>query len=81
MPENKKKEKQYYSVKVETITPVTFTYKVFAESPEEAIKIASDAWKQAEQSSPPQIVIAKMKRLKATVYDYGSSLVRLVKNI
>lgn len=73
--------KKYYTVKVETLTPVIYSYRVLAESPEEAIKISADAWKQASQSAPPQILSGKMKRLKATVYEYGTSLIKLIKNL
>jgi len=71
--------KRYYTVKVETLTPVIFSYRILAESPEEAIKISADTWKQPSQVSPPQILSGKMKRLKATVYEYGTNLIKLVK--
>lgn len=72
--------KRYYTVKMETLTPVIFSYRILAESPEEAIKISADTWKQPSQVSPPQILSGKMKRLKATVYEYGTNLIKLFKN-
>ncbi len=73
-------QKEYFSVKVETLAPVTLTYKIYAESPEKAVQLAI---KQAGQSlsSPPQISFGRLKHLKATVYNAGTNLIRLAKTL
>ncbi len=72
--------KSYFTVKMETISPVILTYRIYAESPEEAVQIAL---KQSGQQmiSPPQIIWGRLKHIKATVYASGSSLVKYVKNL
>lgn len=80
MEKLKPKTKEYYSVKIETLIPVIVTYKVFAETPEEAIELAKKLGGQ-QLNSAPIIIWARMKRLKATVYSTGTSLVRLVKTL
>lgn len=79
----KKKEqpkiKQYYTVKIESTGPVLLTYRVFAEDENEAFEMIKKNPNQS-MSEPPKHSLSKLKRLKATVYQAGSSLIKLVKN-
>lgn len=71
-----KKDKTYFDVKIECLLPSTLSYRVLAESPEEALSMT--------KTLPPNNVqyrLAGRKNLKATVYDAGTLMVRLVKNI
>lgn len=69
------KQKKYYTVNVECITPCIITYRIYAEDENDAIN-------QVNKAHPinikPNINLKKL--IKATVYDSGSSLIRLIKN-
>lgn len=76
----KKKDKEFFTVKIETLAPIILTYKILAETPEEAAIVA--AKKQGQQQAiPPVIVFAKLGKLKAKVYKAGTTLLQLTKNI
>lgn len=71
-------ELKYYDVKYETQVPATVTYRVLAETPEEALELSK------RSSSAPvniQYVLARRRDTKASVYDAGSTMIRLIKNI
>jgi hypothetical protein len=72
--------KSYFTVKMEVMSPVVLTYRIYAESPEEAVTLAVKQSGQ-QMTSPPQIIWGRLKHLKATVYASGSSLVKYVKNL
>lgn len=76
----KKLEKEYFTVKVETLAPVILTYKILAETPEEAAEVAAKKQGQ-QQTAPPKILFAKLGRMKVKVYKAGTTLLRLTKNI
>lgn len=68
--------KQYYDVKVETWLPATVVYRVLAEDEEEAVKLIKN-------SSPINVkykLIGK-KDIKLTVYQAGTTLIKLVKQL
>ena len=68
--------KKHWTLKVEAMVPATITYQILAETPEQAITLI--------KTSAPKHVQYKLvgkKNLKATVYDLGSSMIRLVKNL
>jgi len=71
----KQPEKKFYDIKVEALVPGILTYRVFAETEEDALK-------QCEKKTPngfkPSLSLRRM--IKATVYLAGSSVVKLVKN-
>lgn len=73
------KIKQYFTIKVETHGPITLTYRVFAEDENEAFELLKKNPNQT-MVEPPKHNIAKLRRLKATVYQIGSSIIKLVKN-
>lgn len=68
--------KYYYDVKVECMLPATLVYRVHAETPEQA--------SQMIRSLTPNSVKHKLigrKEIKLAVYDAGSSMIRLMKNL
>lgn len=81
MDTKKKKEaqipqKKYYDVKIETMLPATLTFRVLAEDAEQAVSLI--------KNMPPTGVQHKLigrKDKKITVYDAGSTFIRLVKMI
>lgn len=82
MNESKKKqkpEKEYFTVKLETLVPVTFTYRVFAETPEQALEMITRPGQHPE-SAPPRILFHAARKVKAKVYNLGTVMMRLVKN-
>ena len=65
-----------YDVKIEVMLPATLTYRIAAKSPEEALEKA--------RKTPPQNVKYRLqgkRDLKASIYDAGTLMVRLVKNL
>lgn len=78
--ETNSKQKQFYTVKMEVSAPVLLTYRVYAESPEQAIELVQ---KQPFQSlsEAPKPFLSRMRKLKATVYAAGNSLIQLTKNL
>lgn len=77
--ETKKPEKEYFTVKVEALVPVTFTYRVLAETPEQAVEIISRPGSHVE-TAPPRIMFNAARKIKAKVYNLGTVMMRLVKN-
>ena len=81
MEDNAKKppQKQFYTVKLEVTAPVELTFRVFAESPEEAAEMVSK-----DPIPPlycaPRPIIPRMKRIKATVYRAGTSIYDYIRN-
>ena len=66
-----------YTVKVEAMAPVELVYRVWAESPEQAIELL----RYGTLSAPPKPILSKRKNLKATVYKYGTNLIEFVKSL
>lgn len=73
---NKQPELKYYDVKIEAMLPATLTYKVLAESPQQA----ADLIKNKQPNSVKHRLIGRREQ-KLTVYDSGSTLIRFVKNL
>lgn len=76
MPHQKPIVKKHFDVKIECTLPATVVYRVLAENEEEAIRLT----KTAHPISVRHRLIG-MRKLKATVYDAYSTLIRLVKNM
>jgi hypothetical protein len=68
-------ERRYYDVKVEVQLPAIITYRVYAETPEEALLLA-------ERASPNHVKhnLHQKKVIKAQVYLSGTSMLKFVKN-
>ena len=73
--EKKKPYKQFYDVKVECTVPAIFVFKVYAESPEEALELYNKKAPIHIQYKPK-----KLKAIKATIYESGKLLIKFVKN-
>jgi len=70
------KQKQYYTVKVEATAPIELTYRVWAEDPEEALEI----FETSSFYSPPRPILSRMRKIKATVYRSGTTIIETIKN-
>lgn len=68
--------KKYYEVRVECMLPATITYRILAENPEQASTLIKNA-----QPTSVKHKLAGRKETKLMVYDSGSSILRLVKNL
>ena len=79
MVQNKPKEKKYYSVKLEGQVPIELHFKILAESPEEAAEIVGKN-PLPPLTRAPRPILSRLRRIKATVYRYGTTLIDLVKN-
>ena len=67
---------RYFDIKIETTLPATLSYHLLAISPEEALE-------KARKSTPQNIKhrLSGKKDIKGTVYDAGSSLIKLVQSL
>lgn len=70
------KPKFYYDVKVECMLPATVTYRVLAETPEQAAEMI----KGMSPVGVKHRLIGK-KDIKLSVYDAGSTMLRWMKNL
>jgi hypothetical protein len=70
------KKKQLFTIKLEAMAPIELTYKVWAETPEQAV----DLLKTATLTARPKPIIARKRNIKATVYRYGTMVIEFVKN-
>lgn len=70
------KAKLYYDVKVECMMPATVTFRVLAETPEEAAGLI----KGMSPHSVKHRILGR-KDHKITVYEAGSSMIKWVKNL
>ncbi len=69
-------EKKYYEVKVECTLPATVTYRILAETPEQALDLI-----KGKSPNGVKHRLAGRRDIKVMVYDSGSTIVRLVKNL
>lgn len=76
--EEKKKQivKSYFDVKIETLLPATIVYKVLAENAEQALTLI----KNMQPISVKYKLIGR-KDIRLMIYDAGTCIIRLVKNI
>ena len=74
--EEREKNRRYYDVKVECMVPATFVYRILAYSPEEA---EAKAYKLKPNGI--KYHTDKKRKLKLFVYNSGSIILRLSKNI
>jgi len=73
---NLPKPKHLYDVKVDALLPATLTYKVLAESPEQAVDLL-----QGKQPVSVQYKLAGRKEFKAKVYEAGCLIVKYARNL
>jgi hypothetical protein len=68
--------KYYFDVKVECMLPATLTYRVYAETPQQAAEMI--------KGLTPTMVKHRLigrKEIKLMVYDAGSSMIKFIKNL
>jgi hypothetical protein len=72
----KKIDKKYFDVKVETMLPATVTYRVLAEDAQQACELLKNA-------TPIQVKykLGGKKDIKLVVYDAGSTMIRFIKRL
>lgn len=72
---NKIKQKKNFDIKVEALVPTILTYRIYAED-------EHDALKQIDKKHPISVKpnIAMKRTIKATVFEMGSLMVKLVRN-
>jgi hypothetical protein len=70
------KEKHYYDVKVECMIPATLTFRVLAETPEEAAELIKGASPRSVQHR-----LVGRKDSKLSVYDAGTTMLRWMKHL
>jgi hypothetical protein len=75
MNKEQPKQKKYYDVKVEALTTTHITYRVLADD-------ENDALEQIKKKAPTSVrpIISLRNIIKASVYESGSSIIRLIKN-
>mgnify|MGYP003404829045 FL=1 len=71
-------EKKFYSIKLEVLVPATLSFKILAESPQEALDLVSKNITN-NQNQPPKFLWNKVKKIQAKVFEAGSILLALTK--
>jgi hypothetical protein len=72
---DKKKDKSYYTVKVECTVPCSLTYRIYADDAEDALIQLKRAVPIAAKPN-----LGVKQNVKATVYEYGQLMIKLVRN-
>lgn len=64
-----------YTIKLEAYIPCSLVYKISAED-------EKDALKKLDKQKPSSVIphLQRKKNIKAMIYEFGSSIVKLVKN-
>lgn len=70
------KQKFYFDVRVECMIPATLTYKVLAENPEQAAAMIKGMTPHAVKHR-----LIGRKESKLMVYDAGSTIIKLIRNL
>lgn len=68
-------KKRPYTVKLEVQAPVELTYRVWAETPEQAVEML----RYGQLVNAPKPILSKRRNIKATVYKYGTVMIEFVK--
>ena len=79
MSDKKEKLKTYYDIKVEVTMPGVVTYRVLAESAEDAVKQLKEN-KGYHQPTSVKYNLLRKRSIKATVYDAGCSVIKYAEN-
>ena len=72
--EEKPKEKKFYTVEIECLIPATVKYRVLVEDGEYEKAIQESV--KVMPMGPPSLKLARMKRLSAKVYSWGTNMLR-----
>lgn len=70
------KIKQYYTIKTEGTAPIEITYRILAEDHDEALKILEHGLVNPISIVPKP---GQMRRKKAKVYKYGTTILMITK--
>lgn len=73
---NKIIPKIYYDVKIECMLPATLTYRVLAETPEQAAELIKNLQPIAVKHK-----LTGRKQLKLTVYNAGTTLIKFFRSL
>lgn len=68
--------KFYFDVKIECMLPATLTYRILAETPEQAADLI-----KGKQPNSVHYKLAGKKELKMIVYHAGSCIIKLIKKL
>lgn len=76
MEKQKIPEKKYYTIKIDTLLPAELIFKVYAEDEYEAVELV-------KKMTPTNVKyrLNARKDIKMTIFDFGTSIIRLVKNL
>jgi len=74
----KSKEKKFYTVEVECLIPATVKYRILMDEGEYD-KAAVECIKSVP-AAPPKLQLAKMKKISAKVYEYGTNMLKHKRN-
>ena len=77
MQNNNVKQKKHYTVEVECLVPAIVKYRVTVEDGEFDQAIVETF--KLLPITQPKLSIAKMRRISAKVYDWGTSIIRHIK--
>jgi len=70
-------DKKFYTVEVECLIPAIVKYRIMVDEGEYD-KAALESVK-AVPAAPPKLQLAKMKRLSAKVYEYGTNVIKHIR--
>jgi hypothetical protein len=73
---NQPKPKYYYDVKVECMLPAVLTYRILAETPEQAAELV-----KGQQPNSVQHKLIGRKEIVLRVYDASSTMIRFMKKL
>jgi hypothetical protein len=73
---NQPKPKYYYDVKVECMLPAVLTYRILAETPEQAAELIKNS-----QPNSVQHKLIGRKEMVLRVYDASSTMIRFMKKL
>ena len=75
-PPIKQLEKQNFDIKLECLLPATLTYRILAETPEEALQLIRNI-----QPLNVKYRLAGKKNIKATIYKAGQNIILYTLNM
>lgn len=73
---DKPPDKHYYDVKVSCMLPATLTYKILAETPEQAAELI-----KGKSPNSVQHKLSGKKDIELKVYDSGSCIIKFIKKL
>lgn len=72
-------QKQYYTIEITGTAPVTLTYRVFAEDPQQALQSVEGVIKTSF-SSAPKINFSRFRKIQGKVFKLGTSMIEFMRN-